>query len=201
MFESIEHTLRRQSVRHLYFAKIVSESASGTVYDKPFPSPWTNAVKVSPSTESAEVFSDDVLAQRITRPGDIGIEITKDSDAPEVHATLLGHTYKDGEMIKTKDDVAPFFAVMYITEYAPGKFELECLYRVQFELPEKERKTAEKTPTFVQQVYKGTAYPRIDNGQWERTKDKKAGEAGSLVPLTMEDIDAWFAAVPDGSEA
>lgn len=198
---TIEHTLRRQSVRKLYFAKILSESESGTVYDTPFPSPWTNAVKISPSTESAEVWSDDVLAERIIMPGDISIEITKDSDAPEVHAGLLGHTYKDGEMIKNKNDVAPFFAVMYITEYSPGKYELECLYRVQFELPEKERKTAEKTPAFVQQTYKGTAYPRIDNGAWERTKDRKAGEDGTLVPLTKEDIDAWFAAVPGGSEA
>lgn len=196
-----EHILRRQSVRHLYFAKILSESEAGTVYDTPFASPWTNAVKVSPSTEATEVYSDDVLAERTTAPGDISIEITKDSDAPEVHAMLLGHKYENGEMVKNRNDVAPFFAVLYITEYSPGKYELECLYRVQFELPEKERKTAEKTPSYVQQVYKGTAYPRVDNGDWERTKDKKVGEGGVLVPLTKEDIEAWFAAVPGGSEA
>lgn len=201
--KTIDHVLRRQSMRYLHFAQILSESADGTTYGELIASPWTNALKISPSTESTELYSDDVLADRLTRPGDISIEITKDACPLELQALLLGHTYTDsGELVKKDSDKAPFFAVLSLTEYSPGKIELDCVYRVQFELVEIERKTAGKTPEFTQQVLKGSAYSRIDNGAWEIQKDKKKGSAGdTLVPITQEDVAAWFTAVPEPTSA
>lgn len=194
----IAHTLRRQSMRKLHFAQILTENETETTYDTPFASPWTNAIKTSPSTESTELYSDDVLADRLTSPGDISVEITKDACPLELQAKLLGHKYKDGTLVKSDDDVAPFFAVLSLTEYAPGKYELDCIYRVQFELVEREIKTREKTPAFVQQTLKGAAYARLDNGAWEIMKDKKAGSTGgTLEDLTEKEVTEWFTSVPE----
>ncbi|KAB2385865.1 major tail protein [Bacillus toyonensis] len=175
--------------RDLHYA-VLTEAADGKVtYTTPKRIGKTVSGKASPKAEGATFYAEGGPAATASAFGGTEIELEVDRLPLSVYAELLGKKVVKGQVVDNTSDVAPYVALLYRLPYDNGKNLYVCYYKMKFELPSDEHKTAEDKPTFQSAKIKGKAIQRAD-GNWRHRLDEE--EVGFDAAAAAN----WFKAVP-----
>ncbi len=122
------------NVQRLHVAKLLTDEAGGeAAYDTPVDlGKVLRSIDIKPSNSSAELYAD---GQSIdTANNTASYELTFDTAALplEYVAYLLGHKCENGVMVANKDDVAPYFAVMFQSDKRNGSKRLMKFFKYKF---------------------------------------------------------------------
>ena len=118
------------NIQRLHVAKLLTDEAGGTAtYDTPVDlGKVLRSIDIKPSNSSADLYADGQSIDTATNTA--SYELTFDTAALplEYVAYLLGHKCENGVMIANKDDVAPYFAVMFQSDKRNGLIHLLHIY-------------------------------------------------------------------------
>jgi len=137
---------------------------------------------VSITSNSATLYADDVLAESDTSFQSGTVTIGLDDDDLAVQATLLGHAYEDGEIIRNSNDTAPYVGFgRIVSKMVNGvkKYKVEFLHKVKFSEPSEENQTKGESMEFSTGTLEGVVH-QLENGDWSKAKtftDKAAAIA------------------------
>ena len=153
---------------------VLSESGDTVVYGAMQSLGKAVSANVSITNNSAVLYADDAIAETDNTFSNGTITLTVDDDGDTVFAPLLGHEVDSntGEMIRNKNDVAPYVGVgRIINKMKNGTrlFKVEFLSKVKFSEPSQENNTHGETTEFGTQQIEGTI-ATLDSGEWSKTK-------------------------------
>ena len=128
--------------------------------------------KVDISNNDAKLYADDALAEsdKTFQSGTVTIGIDDENDA--MLATLLGHEYVNGEVVRNANDTAPYVGLgRIITKIVGGlyKYKVEFLYKVKFAEPSQENNTKGESVEFGTSEVEGLV-SALANGNWSASK-------------------------------
>lgn len=128
--------------------------------------------KVDISNNDAKLYADDTLAEsdKTFQSGTVTIGIDDENDA--MLATLLGHDYANGEIVRNANDTAPYVGLgRIITKIVGGvyKYKVEFLYKVKFAEPSQENNTKGESVEFGTSEVQGLV-SALANGNWSASK-------------------------------
>ena len=127
---------------------------------------------VSITSNSATLYADDVLAESDTSFQSGTVTIGLDDDDLAVQATLLGHTFEDGEIIRNSNDTAPYVGFgRIVSKIVNGakKYKVEFLHKVKFSEPSEENQTKGESMEFSTGTLEGVVH-QLENGDWSKAK-------------------------------
>ncbi|MDA2051865.1 phage tail protein [Bacillus cereus] len=175
--------------RDLHYA-VLTETTDGKFnYSIPKRIGKTVSGKASPKAESVTFYAEGGPAATASAFGGTEIELEVDTLPLSVYAELLGKKVVKGQVVDNTSDVPPYVALLYRLPYDNGKNLYVCYYKMKFELPSDEHKTAEDKPTFQSAKIKGKAIQRSD-GNWRHRLDEE--EEGYDAAVAAK----WFKEVP-----
>lgn len=153
---------------------VLSESGDTAVYGAMQSLGKAVSANVSITSNSAVLYADDAIAESDNTFSNGTITLTVDDDGDTVFAPLLGHEINSdtGEMIRNKNDVAPYVGVgRIINKMKNGArlYKVEFLSKVKFSEPSQESNTHGETTEFGTQQVEGTIVT-LDSGEWSKTK-------------------------------
>ena len=153
---------------------VLSESGDTAVYGAMQSLGKAVSANVSITSNSAVLYADDAIAESDNTFSNGTITLTVDDDGDTVFAPLLGHEINSdtGEMVRNKNDVAPYVGVgRIINKMKSGArlYKVEFLSKVKFSEPSQESNTHGETTEFGTPQIEGTIVT-LDNGEWSKTK-------------------------------
>lgn len=157
---------------------ILSEASDGTPsYDGAKKPAKAVSCSVSITNNSATLYADDVLAESDTSFQSGTITMGIDDEDLQTMATLLGHDYEDGEIVRSANDIAPYVGVgRVITKMVGGsyKYKAEFLKKVKFSEPSQDDSTKGESLEFNTSEIEGVIATLAD-GTWSvaKTFDEK----------------------------
>ncbi|HDR5353037.1 TPA: phage tail protein [Bacillus thuringiensis] len=145
--------------------------------------------KADTKSESATFFAEGGPSATASAFGGTEIELEVDKLPLAVYAELLGKKVVKGQVVDNVNDIAPYVALLYRLPYLSGKNLYVCYYKMKFEIPSDEHKTAEDKSNFQSAKIKGKAIQRSD-GNWRNRLDEEDPEHDKTVAAN------WFKTVP-----
>ncbi len=163
------------NVQRLHVAKLLTDEAGGeATYDTPVDlGKVLRSIDIKPSNSSAELYAD---GQSI-------------DTANNTAAYLLGHKCENGVMVANKDDVAPYFAVMFQSDKRNGSKRLMKFFKVMFQEPSVKGSTKEANISYQTPTLTAKAIYRLSDGNSYTYADTES--AG----LEAEIAASWYASV------
>ena len=171
------------NIQKLHVAKLLTDTAGGTTtYEEPIDlGKVLRSVDIKPSTSTADLYADGQSIDSASNTA--SYELTFDTAALplEYVAYLLGHNFENGQMIAHKDDVAPYFAVMFQSDKRNGGVRFLKFFKTVFAEPSvtgstKEENISYQTPTItakaIYRLFDGKSYAYADTESgYENTDD------------------------------
>ena len=122
------------NVEKLHIAKMLTDVPNGTAtYEPPISlGKILRKVDIKPKTSQAELFADGQSVD--TAANTASYDLTFDTSALplEYAAYLFGHKIDKGVMVASKDDVPPYFAVMFQSDKRNGKKRFTKFFKDEF---------------------------------------------------------------------
>ncbi|MEC2390225.1 phage tail protein [Bacillus thuringiensis serovar shandongiensis] len=175
--------------RDLHYA-VLTETPDGKFnYSTPKRIGKTVSGKASPKAETGTFYAEGGPSATASSYGGTEIELETDKLPLSVYAELLGKKVIKGQVVDNVNDVAPYVALLYRLPYDNRKNLYVCYYKMKFEIPSEEHKTAEDKPNFQSAKIKGKAIQRSD-GNWRHRLDEE--EIGYDATVASN----WFKTVP-----
>lgn len=128
-------------------------------------------IKISPKTNTGELYGDDQLLDSAVAIGAIEVEIDVSELTLEERADILGYTYANGILTETKDFNPPFIAFGFEAPKSNGGTRMKWLLKGKAEPLEEEGKTQEDKVEFQTQKVKIKFMPRVNDGKSAYTAD------------------------------
>ena len=154
------------SVQKFHAAKLIDDNATATTYDAPLDfGKILRQVQIAPTNNSVDAYADGQSIDTAVNTAKFELTIETAALPLEYVAFLLGHKYENGTMITSKDDQAPYFAIMYQSDKRNGNARYHKFYKVQFQEPETTNKTKEENIEFAYPSIKATAIYRLSDGR------------------------------------
>nr|DAP86320.1 MAG TPA: major tail protein [Caudoviricetes sp.] len=191
---------RTKSFRDLYCALVTQNDAKGYKADTPVKLARAISGKVSDKYSVEKIYSDDGVEDTVETYEGTDVEFEVNSLAPQDKKMLFGHLYKNGWLVKNKDDKAPEVAVGYRAKKLNGKYEFVWLYVGTFgQGYDDNYQTQEDKVTTQTASLKGSFYERACDGNFEVQVD----ESNLLEEHTdaAAAIKNWFEKVQEPTEA
>ena len=122
------------NIQKLHVAKLLTDAAGGAAtYEEPIDlGKVLRSVDIKPSTSTADLYADGQSIDSASNTA--SYELTFDTAALplEYIAYLLGHSFEGGQMVAHKDDVAPYFGVMFQSDKRNGGTRFLKFYKDDF---------------------------------------------------------------------
>ena len=122
------------NVERLHIAKMLTDVPNGAAtYESPISlGKILRKVDIKPKTSQAELFADGQSVD--TAANTASYDLTFDTSALplEYSAYLFGHKIDKGVMTANKDDVPPYFAVMFQSDKRNGKKRFTKFFKDEF---------------------------------------------------------------------
>jgi len=182
---------RQIGLRDIHIAMVTSDDSTETVYATPVKLERAISAKISPKSNSDNIYSDDSVEDIITAFEGVDVEIEVNQLALETRARLQGAKVVKGVLIENKDDIAPTLALGFKSKKSNKKYRYVWLLKGKFELTADEYDTEAEKPKAQSAKLKGKFYPREHDGNYRFIAD----EDSIAVDATI--ISSWFTAVPD----
>lgn len=175
--------------KNFYYALLTSDDSTGVVYGTPVHIAGLITADVKPASNASTLYADNGPAETATVLGDVAVDIeTKDLSVEDL-AALLGHTVSKGVVTHSKDDKAPYVAIMFEADKANGGTRYLKLLKGKFQEPEDNAETLKDSVNFQTAKISGTFVTREYDGQWKRTADTDGTDYEATTG------DNWFASV------
>lgn len=177
-------------LRGFHVAKLADDPAGGTaLYEEIVSIPHIRQIDIKPQNSSATLYADDQAVDSASTTSEYELTISTASLPLEYKAYLLGHKLDSGVMTAGKEDVSPYFAVMFESTKKNGRKRYCKFLKVQFQEPDESPQTKAdslqyNTPTLV-----GKAIYRTSDGVAYRQADEEASG------FTADMAAAWYTEV------
>lgn len=176
--------------RDLHYAILTETPDGGFSYGSIKRIGPTVSGKASPKSDSSTFNAEGGPYATATAFGGVDIELETAEMTLSTYAELLGKQVIKGQVVDNVSDVAPYVALLYRLPYIDSNKNLYvCYYKVKFEIPSDEHKTAEDKPNFQSAKIKGKAIQRSD-GNWRHRLDENEEGFDATVAAN------WFKQVP-----
>jgi phi13 family phage major tail protein len=131
--------------------------------------------EIKVNTSDAILYADDKIAEEAKEF--ISGTITQECDdvSDEVLSEILGHNISDGEIVASKDDVAPYCRVGFISRKIKDgtvTYKTTILMRVKYAIPDESYETTGEKVSLQSVTLTGTLSLNADN-EWKRSKSFK----------------------------
>lgn len=182
---------RQIGLRDIHIAIVTSDDSTETVYDAPIKLERAISAKISPKSNSDNIYSDDSVEDVITAFEGVDVEIEVNQLSLESRLILQGAKVVKGVLIENKDDIAPTIALGFKSKKTNGKYRFVWLLKGKFELATDEYDTEAEKPKAQSAKFKGKFYPRDFDGNYRFIADEDSVGVDATI------ISAWFTAVPE----
>lgn len=190
---------RRVSFRDVYCALVTKNDVTGYETDTPIKLARAISGKVSDKFSLEKIYSDDGVEDTVETYEGTDVELEVNALAPSDKQMLFGHLYKDGFLVKNKDDKAPLVAVGYRSKKLDGTYEFTWLYAGRFGQGfDDNYQTQEDKITTQTATIKGSFHERACDGKIATQVDED-----NLVAENTEAAEAiknWFGKVQEPTE-
>ena len=177
------------NIQRLHVAKLLTDMAGGTAtYEEPIDlGKILRSVDIKPSTSTADLYADGQSIDSASNTA--SYELTFDTAALplEYVAYLLGHNFENGQMIAHKDDVAPYFAVMFQSDKRNGGVRFLKFFKTVFAEPSVTGSTKEENISYQTPTITAKAIYRLSDGKSYAYADTESGYENT--------DDAWYSNV------
>jgi phi13 family phage major tail protein len=177
----------RIGVSNFTVTKMLTDDENGATYDVPVTF-IKRLMKISyePSTGRAYQEADDQIVDAAVGRGETKITIDLTELTLTEKALLLGQTIQNGVRTAGKDDLPPYFCVMFRSLKSNKKYRFVKLLKVQFAEMKESAETKKTTPVFQNASLEGVGIQRIYDGNDIRESDEDE-------PTYTESVGAnWF---------
>lgn len=181
---------RQIGLRDIHIAILTSDDGLGTVYDVPVKLERAISAKLSPKSNSENIYSDDSVEDIITAFEGVDVEIEVNQLSLTSRVMLQGAKVVKGVLIENKDDIPPTLALGFKSKKNNGKYRYVWLLKGKFELATDEYDTEAEKPKAQSSKLKGNFYSRESDGNYRFICDEDA----EGVDVTI--INGWFTAIP-----
>lgn len=182
---------RQIGLRDIHIAVLKTDGDTGATYDTPVKLERAISAKISPKSNSDNIYSDDSVEDIITSFEGVDVEIEVNQLSLESRAKLQGAKVVKGVLIENKDDVAPTIALGFKSKKNNKKYRYVWLLKGKFEIATDEYDTETEKPKAQSAKLKGKFYPREADGHYRFIADEDAVDVDATI------ISGWFTAVPD----
>lgn len=176
----------------LYYAIITEGTGGVETYGTPKVMAKAISAELAPQIAEATLYADDGAAENVKEFTSATFTLGVDDLASDVMADLLGVTVdKNGVVVSTPDDAAPYVAVGFRAKRSNGKYQYFWLYRVKFGVPNNTLATKGESITFNTPSIVGTVMRRNKadgNGGHPWKVDVVEGATG----VTAATINGWY---------
>ena len=176
-------------LRDVHYAILSTDTKEGASYATPELLSGAIAANVNPNTSSATLFADDGPYDSATTLGEIELELNMADIPPKHAAALLGHTYKNGVLIKKASDQPPYVAIGYRSLKSSGAYRYTWLYKGKFTDGEQANNTKGDSIEYQTPTITGSFVKRDFDDMWQAEADSDDTALGENV------IANWFKAV------
>lgn len=161
-----------KGLRGFRYCKLTEDSENTLTYSESIKKlVGARNVKISPKTNTGELYGDDQLLETSVAIGAIEVEIDVAELTLEERADLLGYEYENGILTETKDFNPPFISFGFEAPKSNGSTRMKWLLKGKAEPLEEEGKTQEDKVEFQTQKVKLKFMPRINDGKSAHTSD------------------------------
>lgn len=151
----------------------LTEAADGTPsYDGAKTPAKAISCNVQITNNNVSLYADDALAESDTSFQSGTVEMGIDDEDLETLAEMLGHTYTEGQIVRSANDVAPYIGIGRVVVKMINnvrKYKAEFLYKVKMSEPSQEDNTKGETLAFATSTMSGTV-ATLANGKWSEAK-------------------------------
>lgn len=173
-----------------YYSKITEGEDGNETYSTPVALPGAISLSITPNTNNNTLYADDGAYEDTTALGNIDVELGLADLAPEIQADILGHTMKNGVLMRKSSDVQPYIALGGRSLKSNGKYRYFWLVKGKLNIPEQSRQTKGESIEYNTPSLSGSFIKRNLDNTWimEADEDSKG--------LNATTITNWFTAVP-----
>lgn len=182
---------RQIGLRDIHIAVLQTDDNSGATYDIPVKLERAISAKLTPKSNSENIYSDDSVEDIITAFEGVDVEIEVNQLSLTSRAKLQGAKVVKGVLIENKDDMPPTIALGFKSKKNNGKYRYVWLLKGKFELASDEYDTEAEKPKAQSAKLKGNFYSRDFDGNYRFIADEDAQGVDQTI------ISAWFTEVPD----
>lgn len=178
-----------------YYSIITEDNDGNETYGTPKVLAKAIQADLTANTSTATLYADDGADETVIEFVSGTLSLGINDLLPTVAADLIGaHVDKNGALISSVEDIAPYVAVGFRAKKANGKYRYFWLYRVKFGVPATNLATKGESITFQTPTIEGTIMRRnkvdaLGNHPWKA--EITEGDTG----VTSATTDAWFSAV------
>lgn len=183
---------RQIGLQDISIAILKSDTTNGATYDAVEKLERSVSAKITPKSNSENLYSDDSIEDVAVNFSEVSVEIELNQLSMASRAKLLGSKIVNGILVENKDDVttSPYTALIFKSKKLNGKYRYVCLYKGKWELVEDDYNSQEdKIKTSTAKI-KGTFMARTYDGNYRLMAD--SDDTGVVVA----DLEAWFTTVP-----
>ena len=181
---------RQVGLRDIHIAILKTDDTTAVTYDAPIKLERAIGAKISPKSNSDNIYSDDSVEDVITAFEGVDVEIEVNQLSLTSRAKLQGAKVVKGVLIENKDDIPPTIALGFKSKKNNGKYRFVWLLKGKFELASDEYDTEAEKPKAQSAKLKGKFFPRDFDGNYRFICD----EDNQGIDETI--ISGWFTAVP-----
>jgi len=174
-------------LKGFHVAKLIDDPKDGTpTYEDIISIPHIRQVAIKPQNSSATLYADNQAVDTASTTSEYELTVDIATLPLEYKAYLLGHELKDGVMTASKDDVSPYFAVMFESTKKNGKKRFCKFFKVQFNEPDENPQTKAENISYNTPTLGAKAIYRTADGLSYRQADEEA------TGFTAETAAAWY---------
>ena len=164
------------NVQRLHIAKLLTDPVNGVAtYEKPIDlGKILRKVDIKPKTSEAEIYADGQAIDAATNTASYDLTFDTAALPLEYEAYIFGHAIENGVMVISKDDEAPYFAVMFQADKRNGKTRFTKFYKVQFTGPSQSGNTKEESIKYDTPTISAKAIYRLSDGNSSTKADEEA---------------------------
>lgn len=187
---------RTKSFRDIHVAHVTKNTETEYAADKPTKLARAITGKISDKFESEKIYSDDSVEDTNMTYTGTEVEFEVNALAPQDKSRVFGHLYKNGYLVKNKNDKAPEVAVGWRAKKLNGKYEFCWMYAGRFDQGmEDNYETEGASPKTQTATLKGNFYERQMDGNYKIEVDE-----GNLLEAdtgAAAAIKKWFETVQE----
>lgn len=162
------------SVENLYYAlELTDVSGGSSTYGIPKPVGKSVKISVEPDIANASFYGDSSLQEYATQFVSSKVSLETEVLPLSVIADILGHQLDGaGGMVYSKNDYAPYVALMYRRKKANGHYRYIKLFKCKFADGKEDGETVSNSLKIQDDTLEGVCFARYSDGQWRVTKDQ-----------------------------
>ena len=173
-------------------AILKKDDVTGAEYDSVEKLERSVSGKITPKSDSQNLYSDDMLEDVANNFSQVDVEIELNQLSMASRAKLFNSKLINGVLVENKDDVttSPYMAIVFKSKKLNGSYRYVCLLKGKWELVEDDYETQEDKIKATTAKLKGTFMARDFDGNYKMMAD------GDDPANKVADLEAWFKTIP-----